>query len=42
MNVISAIKSKLIKALIKLDKEFGCLDELDVDITKKTLKKSVE
>ena len=35
VNVISAIKSKLIKVLIKLDKEFGCLDELDVDITKK-------
>lgn len=34
-NVISAIKSKLLKVLIKLDKEYGCLDELDVDITEK-------
>lgn len=34
-NVISAIKSKLLKVLIKLDKEYGCLDELDIDITEK-------
>lgn len=34
-NIISAIKSKLLKVLIKLDKEYGCLDELDIDITEK-------
>lgn len=34
-NIISAIKSKLLKVLIKLDKEYGCLDELDIDITQK-------
>ena len=34
-NLISAIKSKLLKVLIKLDKEYGCLDELDIDITEK-------
>lgn len=34
-NILSAIKSKLLKVLIKLDKEFGCLDELDIDISEK-------
>lgn len=34
-NIISAIKSKLLKVLIKLDKEYGYLDELDIDITEK-------
>ena len=34
-NIVSAIKSKLLKVLIKLDKEYGCLDELDIDITEK-------
>lgn len=34
-NLISTIKSKLLKVLIKLDKEYGCLDELDIDITGK-------
>jgi hypothetical protein len=35
-NIISSIKSKLLKVLIKLDKEYGCLDKLDIDITQKT------
>lgn len=34
-NIVSAIKSKLLKVLIKLDKEYGCLDDLDIDITEK-------
>lgn len=34
-NIVSAIKSRLLKVLIKLDKEYGCLDELDIDITEK-------
>ena len=35
-NVLSEIKTRLLRILIKLDKEYGCLDDLDVDITKKT------
>lgn len=34
-NLLSSVKSKLLKVLIKLDKEYGCLDDLDIDITKK-------
>ncbi|CVI67899.1 hypothetical protein BN3660_01021 [Eubacteriaceae bacterium CHKCI004] len=39
VNIISTIKSKLLKVLIALDKEYGCLDKLDIDITHKDPKK---
>lgn len=35
-NVLSKVKSKLLQTLIYLDKEYGSLDELDVDISCKT------
>lgn len=34
-NLLSSIKSKLLRVLIKLDKEYGCLDNLDIDISQK-------
>ena len=35
-NILSTIKSKLLKVLIRLDKEYGSLDDLDIDISTKT------
>ena len=35
-NVLSEIKTRLLRVLIKLDKEYGCLDDLDIDTTVKT------
>lgn len=35
-NILSEIKTRLLRVLIKLDKEYGSLDELDVDTTDKT------
>ena len=34
-NILSEIKIRLLRVLIKLDKEYGCLDDLDVDKTVK-------
>jgi hypothetical protein len=38
LEMMGMIRTKLIKIFIALDKEFGCLDELDVDIQGKDLK----
>jgi hypothetical protein len=35
-NIFSAVENKLIDILILLEKEFGILDELDLDVTAKT------
>lgn len=35
-NILSEIKTRLLRVLIKLDKEYGSLDSLDVDVTDKT------
>lgn len=35
-NILSEIKTRLLRILIKLDKEYGCLDDLDVDTTAKS------
>ena len=35
---MSTIRTKLLKVFIELDKEFGCLDDLDVDTNTKDLK----
>jgi hypothetical protein len=32
IDILSNIRTKLLSMFIKLDKEFGCLDELDIDI----------
>ena len=34
-NIISEIKTRLIKIFLKLDKEYGCLDDLDIDVSQK-------
>lgn len=36
INIFSVIENKLLDILMILEKEFGCLDELDIDITIKT------
>lgn len=36
-NVLNTVKTMLLKVLIQLDKSYGCLDDLDIDITAKTL-----
>ena len=36
-KILSIIRTKLLKVLIELDKEFGCLDDLDIDNTGKKL-----
>lgn len=38
IGLLSTIRTKLIKVFIELDKEFGCLDDLDVDTNTKDLK----
>lgn len=35
-NILSEIKTRLLRILIKLDKEYGCLDDLDVDTSTKS------
>lgn len=35
-NILSEIKTRLLRIFIKLDKEYGCLDDLDVDTTAKS------
>lgn len=35
-NILSEIKTRLLRILIKLDKEYGCLDDLDVDTSAKS------
>lgn len=35
-NIFSVIENRLLDALILLEKEFGSLDELDLDVTEKT------
>lgn len=35
-KIVSQIKTILMKIFLKLDKEYGCLDDLDVDTTAKT------
>lgn len=35
-NIMSQIKTILMNIFLKLDKEYGCLDDLDVDIMEKT------
>lgn len=37
-NILSEIKTRLLRVLVKLDKEYGCLDDLDVDTTNKSPK----
>lgn len=37
IKILSAIRTKLLKVFIELDKEFGCLDDLDIDIKGKEL-----
>lgn len=32
-NILGQIRTKLLSVFIKLDKEFGCLDDLDVDVS---------
>lgn len=35
-NILSTVKTMLLKVLIQLDKSYGCLDDLDIDMTGKT------
>lgn len=35
-NTLNTVKTILLKVLIQLDKSYGCLDDLDIDITGKT------
>lgn len=35
-NTLNMVKTMLLKVLIQLDKSYGCLDDLDIDITGKT------
>lgn len=35
-NILGEIKARLLKVFLKLDKEYGCLDELDIDTSTKT------
>lgn len=37
IKILSSIRTKLLKVLIELEKEFGCLDDLDIDTTGKQL-----
>ncbi len=38
IGLLSTIRTKLLKVFIELDKEFGCLDDLDIDTNVKNLK----
>ena len=39
IGILSAIRTKLLKIFIELDKDFGCLDNLDIDTNGRELKK---
>ena len=39
IGILSAIRTKLLKIFIELDKDFGCLDNLDIDTDGRELKK---
>ncbi len=39
IGILSSIRTKLIELFIALDKEFGNLDDLDIDVNEKDLKK---
>lgn len=41
-NIFSTIENKLLDILILLEKEFGCLDELDIDVTSKSQEQLAE
>lgn len=41
-NIFSTIENKLLDILILLEKEFGCLDELDLDVTSKSQEQLAE
>ena len=38
LGILSAIRTKLLKIFIELDKDFGCLDNLDIDTNGRELK----
>lgn len=38
IKILSILRTKILKVFIELDKEFGCLDDLDIDTTGKKLK----
>ena len=38
LGILSVIKTKLLKTFIELDKNFGCLDNLDIDTNGRKLK----
>ena len=38
LNIFSVVENKLIDIFLLLEKEFGCLDELDLDLTQKDSK----
>lgn len=37
-SVVNSVRTTLLKVLIKLDKEYGSIDDLDIDVSKKTEK----
>lgn len=41
-KIINTVKTKIINILLKLDKEFGCLDDLDIGCDKMSKKKANE
>lgn len=41
-NIFSIIENKLLDILILLEKEFGCLDDLDIDVTTKSQEQLAE
>ena len=41
-KIINTVKTKIINILLKLDKEFGCLDDLDIGCDKISKKKANE
>lgn len=38
LGILSVIRTKLLKIFIELDKNFGCLDNLDIDTNGRKLK----
>lgn len=42
IKILSAIRTKLLKVFIELDKNLGCLDDLDINISDKELEKLEE
>ncbi len=37
LGILSAIRTKLLKIFIELDREFGCLDNLDIETNDRKL-----